>query len=36
MIVKVKQITELSTKHAKVRVFMNIKQSQRDESLSKL
>jgi hypothetical protein len=29
MIVKVKQITELSKKHAKVRVFMNIKQNNR-------
>jgi hypothetical protein len=36
MIVKVKQITELSSKHAKVRVFMIIKQNQRDESLAKL
>jgi hypothetical protein len=30
MIVKFKQITELSRKYAKVRVFMNIKQSQKD------
>ncbi len=36
IIIKVKQINELSQKHAKVRVFMSIKESQKGECLSKL
>ena len=34
MMVKIKQIIELSLKHAKVRVYMSVKQSHKDECLS--
>lgn len=36
MIVKIKQILELSQRYSKIRVFMIVKASQKEESLSKL